>query len=288
MPKMGVSFRHQAERLLASLTSWQSTSWVPKPVRRLQGAAAVLLVPMFGGPVLAVAPITPFWRVVLAAVVSCWGLVAATCLVRSAWEVARLWARDPITGLLHKRAFLGIGEERRRDQPKGTLAVMILDLNGFKTYNDTYGHSAGDDVIHKVADLLRTAVRESDLVARVGGDEFAVLLFGVTRTEALAVAERIREEVAASTGWQVTASVGLVWGPAKALPLGQWIEQADAAMYREKRSRPPGGGSTGDARMGARMTDVPGQRHSRGPQLSDDEQKPRFLLARRLCSRTGT
>ena len=100
---------------------------------------------------------------------------------------------DPLTGLRNRRGFEQ-GLERRR----APMALVICDLDHFKRVNDTLGHPAGDDVLRTFSDLLRDCTREDDVAVRLGGEEFALVLAGVGEREALAVAERLRREVAAT------------------------------------------------------------------------------------------
>jgi diguanylate cyclase (GGDEF)-like protein/putative nucleotidyltransferase with HDIG domain len=98
---------------------------------------------------------------------------------------------DPLTGLRNRRGF-----EHGLESRRGPLALLICDLDHFKRVNDTLGHPAGDDVLRRFADLLRGCTREDDGAIRLGGEEFALVLSGVGERDALAVAERLRREVA--------------------------------------------------------------------------------------------
>jgi diguanylate cyclase (GGDEF)-like protein len=114
--------------------------------------------------------------------------------VRMLSEARKLADRDPVTGLLNHRSVhqrLQSEVERHR-RSGGQFAVVMLDLNNFKLYNDTYGHPAGDEVLKKVGFLLRRTCRESDVVARYGGDEFMLLLPETTGDQARRCAQRIQ------------------------------------------------------------------------------------------------
>jgi diguanylate cyclase (GGDEF)-like protein len=181
--------------------------------------------------------------------------------VRLAAEVARLEAelsamqarvaelethaeRDPLTGIANRRGF---ERELKRAaaylQRYGGNAVLVyLDLDGFKPVNDRHGHAAGDAVLKAVAAALVTAVRASDMVARIGGDEFAVLLWNLSARDAGNKGEALECAVAAATvAWgDATLSVGAAAGVAE-LAAGEaiveLIARADAAMYVRKRTR---------------------------------------------------
>ena len=117
--------------------------------------------------------------------------VGAIEAARALEQMRDLAELDPLTGLRNRRGFEHGLEDRR-----GPLALVICDLDHFKRVNDTLGHPAGDDVLRRFADLLRACTREDDVAIRLGGEEFALVLSGVGEREALAVAERLRREVA--------------------------------------------------------------------------------------------
>jgi diguanylate cyclase len=152
---------------------------------------------------------------------------------------------DSLTGLKNRRGLERAVEDLLRDSP-GLLgsALLLADIDHFKVVNDTYGHVLGDKVIRAVAHVLRSSIKGRDVAARLGGEEFAVLLPQTSLTGAAAVAEQIRGTVAQgricrpdgneSIG-QVTLSVGV----AIAKPgdtLEALLERADAAMYAAKRA----------------------------------------------------
>jgi diguanylate cyclase (GGDEF)-like protein/PAS domain S-box-containing protein len=143
-------------------------------------------------------------------------------------------AHDPLTGLANRRLFA----ERMRDAADCRAAVLLIDLDGFKAVNDTYGHHTGDEVLLFVAEQLRAAAGAQDVVARLGGDEFAVLVTAGDELAARRVADRFLDLIArpALIGGReipVRASVGLVAGDAA----DDLIHAADVKMYEAKRLR---------------------------------------------------
>jgi diguanylate cyclase (GGDEF)-like protein len=146
---------------------------------------------------------------------------------------------DPLTGMLNRSALVNRTSEIE-DQSRLTgepVAVILLDLDRFKLVNDTRGHATGDTVLREVAYRLRKELRAYDLVYRLGGEEFVVLLLGGTPAAACATAEQLRAAVAAGpiVGLELTVSVGLAASPAgTAFVWDDVFNRADAALYRAK------------------------------------------------------
>jgi diguanylate cyclase (GGDEF)-like protein len=149
---------------------------------------------------------------------------------------------DELTGLANRRSFFvrgneEIGRARRYQTP---LAVMMLDLDRFKDTNDTYGHEAGDLVLQCVAQALRANVREVDLAARLGGEEFGVLLPSTSAEDAAVLAERVRVAVATGSRCRegqpagVTASIGVAELADEMRDLDALLRAADASLYQAK------------------------------------------------------
>jgi diguanylate cyclase (GGDEF)-like protein len=147
-----------------------------------------------------------------------------------------LASKDGLTGLSNRRRLEH--ELARRLERVGGAVLLYVDLDAFKTVNDTLGHDAGDELLCRVARALESSVRRSDLVARMGGDEFAVLLPPVTNREARVVADKIAAAVRSvwPTGLAGGASVGIAHaGGAYSSPAAV-LAAADRAMYSLKRS----------------------------------------------------
>jgi diguanylate cyclase (GGDEF)-like protein len=160
-------------------------------------------------------------------------------------ELDRLSRTDALTGSLNYRGFQ---EEALRtwqaaSDRNDALAVLAIDIDHFKAYNDRYGHLQGDNALRRFAGSVRSALLHADdMLARQGGEEFAVLLPQATESQARMVAARIRERLreadiahAGSPSGRVTASIGIATMPAGApVALGTLLTQADAALYRAK------------------------------------------------------
>ena len=155
--------------------------------------------------------------------------------LHDAQEAAR---RDPLTGLLNRR---GLGERfdilaRERRNPFA-LAVILIDIDHFKALNDTYGHDFGDQVLAAFATVLNRNIRNLDMVARWGGEEFMVICADVDRRGAQRIADKLRESVEAcdfGPCGQVTASFGIHWSYPAQPDLPHLASLADRALYAAK------------------------------------------------------
>lgn len=158
-------------------------------------------------------------------------------------ELERLASHDMLTGVFNARAYYAACQQNtqmasRTGQP---YAVIFIDLDHFKVVNDTYGHSAGDAVLKAVAACLRQSVRQSDLLGRIGGEEFSVFLPNTAQPGALQLAESLRRLVEAlnpsigERNLRVTASIGVAVceGPVEEMQAIQ--QRADQAMYSAKK-----------------------------------------------------
>jgi diguanylate cyclase (GGDEF)-like protein len=161
-------------------------------------------------------------------------------------ELQRLATRDPLTGCLNRRAFFESLEElvaiAHRDNTP--MSCIMLDIDRFKSVNDTHGHSVGDRVIQEVARPLLELTRSTDLVSRYGGEEFCVVLPGLPRDGALRVSEQIRRRIEEQVGTAVdeleplslTVSIGVDSATGTDIEIAQMIDQADQSLYEAKRS----------------------------------------------------
>ncbi|MFW5695475.1 MAG: diguanylate cyclase [Alkalispirochaeta sp.] len=166
-------------------------------------------------------------------------------------QISELANRDHLTGVSNRRMFhqfVAACLERRRESPE-PLGIVFIDLDHFKPVNDTYGHQAGDTVLQVVATRLQRATRSDDLVARVGGDEFVVVLtVGPSKEVVKSIADKLRETVSqpisitdetgvAAGSVQVTASTGYALFPHHGTTFDELVRHADSQMYGSKRSR---------------------------------------------------
>lgn len=160
-------------------------------------------------------------------------------------ELAHQTRHDPLTGLANRRAFeKNLKMELERAYRSGSsLSLAIIDLDDFKAVNDTYGHLCGDRVLAATAGTLLSHKRGYDLAARIGGEEFALILPGSGLVQAEATLERVLEEAKARkvicegvpTPVSVTCSVGLVCTKGKvALSVDRFVDMADKALYEAK------------------------------------------------------
>lgn len=165
-----------------------------------------------------------------------------TARVAAEQELLRLATRDALTGLANRRHFFELAQAsltqtRRYGAP---MTVALLDLDHFKHINDTHGHAAGDAVLTAFAEVLRACLRDTDTPARIGGEEFAVLLPNTPLAEALHALERIRQtldEVPVHVGDRsifATVSVGAVQWHASHVDVDSMLAHADAALYAAK------------------------------------------------------
>lgn len=152
-------------------------------------------------------------------------------------EAVRMMNVDDLTGIGNRRMLKSWFWKQR--QKNGGMALIYLDLNGFKKINDNYGHESGDEVLKIIAQRIRNALRPEEAIARLGGDEFAVLLDTDDRAAATLVAERLRDAIArpislAEHTLGVTTSLGIAFYPADASSFEALSAAADRRMYKDK------------------------------------------------------
>lgn len=152
-------------------------------------------------------------------------------------ELEMISTTDALTGLRNRRAFdeKMLDEHQRSVRSKQPFSLLLIDIDHFKSYNDSFGHQAGDDALSEVARLLQYTVRSYDMAARYGGEEFAVILPGTEKPGAMDLAERLRRAIERAE-WmnrQITVSVGVATlGFGQSIPA--LIEEADRALYTAK------------------------------------------------------
>jgi diguanylate cyclase (GGDEF)-like protein len=167
--------------------------------------------------------------------------------VRMREELRTLSLRDELTGLYNRRGFLTLAEQQLKLADRGGRGFLLLfaDLDGLKTINDEHGHQEGDRALRRAAEVLLQTFRDSDIVGRMGGDEFAVLAVGaggageaVTARLQRALNARLQKE---ASPFPISLSVGCVrYDPQDPCSLDEILARADAAMYEQKRLRREG------------------------------------------------
>ena len=159
-------------------------------------------------------------------------------------ELRHLATVDGLTGLFNRRHFLELCERelQRARRYRLDVALLMLDADLFKTINDTYGHDVGDEVLQVIARLCQHQMRDADIVGRLGGEEFAILLPQTGLPDALGVAERLRKVIAQTTlplfdgrMLRFTVSIGVGAGAAQTITLQELLKIADRALYTAKR-----------------------------------------------------
>ena len=153
---------------------------------------------------------------------------------------------DDLTGLYNRRAFLALATQQVRQvrrQKKGLL-LFFADIDKLKDINDAFGHREGDYAILRAAEAIEKSFRDSDIVARLGGDEFAGLALDVSGQDQEVILRRLAKNLRKSSTdgsrLRLSISVGVArLEPNRIMSIGELMEQADAAMYREKRRKQP-------------------------------------------------
>jgi diguanylate cyclase (GGDEF)-like protein len=167
-----------------------------------------------------------------------------TDLVRNAQLLEELATVDFLTGIYNRRHFMALTEAEwgRFQRYQRRLTILMIDIDHFKSVNDRYGHGVGDEVIKFVASACKQGKRNSDILGRLGGEEFAMLLPETDQAAATIVAERIRERVAAQVQtahkvqFKVTISIGIAEATAGMSGIDVLIGAADLALYQAKNA----------------------------------------------------
>ncbi|MDQ6830186.1 MAG: PAS domain S-box protein [Gemmatimonadota bacterium] len=152
---------------------------------------------------------------------------------------------DELTQLCNRRGFMTLGEQELKvaRRAKSPTLLLYMDLNDFKSVNDTYGHAEGDAALVRIAEVLKSTFRESDVVARLGGDEFTVLVVNAIDDTEEVVLTRLRNRLAAANAhathpYELSISIGIArFDHAAPRTLDELLQDADAALYQHKRSR---------------------------------------------------
>jgi diguanylate cyclase (GGDEF)-like protein len=161
-------------------------------------------------------------------------LIVTPSFLEKAFEEA---TADGVTGLPQRAQFMSLLRHELRQRKRRSVCVAFIDLDGFKRVNDTHGHAAGDEVLRALARSARGSLREGDVLARIGGDEFGVILLDATPTEAEAALRRLRdrfESLTAALGTSFSTGIAVAGSNEAAERV---VTRADEAMYQQKRAR---------------------------------------------------
>ncbi len=196
-----------------------------------------------------VKPLKDYNGIVIAEMVSLTDITKNKLIEVKYWEANRKLAyharHDYLTGVLNSRAYYDEAA-KLKNSPKNKdslFAVIFLDLNNFKQINDTFGHQIGDEILIRVAGSIKHVCRKSDLISRLGGDEFSVFINDANKPTVIKIAERIREAIESISldvngeVVNVTASIGIAFGDENSKSLREVQDKADKAMYTIKKAR---------------------------------------------------
>lgn len=169
----------------------------------------------------------------------------AAQLAEQSAELERLTLADDLTGLCNRRGLAAFGEQAlyRARRDGAMVALLYLDLDGLKTINDTFGHGEGDNSLRALAGVIRGTIRESDIAARIGGDEFCIMLFDDAGASVDSVTKRIRDAASAaretySLAAPLSISIGTLRVEARTPgSIDELVAEADKSMYAEKVSK---------------------------------------------------
>lgn len=153
---------------------------------------------------------------------------------------------DTLTGLYNRNGFFSLGEHKYQFAKRREMKIIIIfcDLDNMKIINDTYGHDEGDAALINTADIIKKTMRSSDLIARIGGDEFVAM--GFIKNKGCSIKDRIEEHINNfnmnnNKGWSISLSMGFVYYQEKEINSGtglnELIQLADSAMYKQKQQK---------------------------------------------------
>lgn len=163
-------------------------------------------------------------------------------LERSKEKAERLAYSDPLTKLCNRRAFFDSGKQllNQADNQESLLSLIMIDIDNFKSLNDTYGHAMGDKALIAFADKLKNSLRSTDLIGRLGGEEFAVILPNIGENEATNIAQSLRLKISQikltheQSSVHFTASMGVIENSLESSTIDSLLAQADKALYFSK------------------------------------------------------
>jgi len=152
---------------------------------------------------------------------------------------------DDLTGLYNRRGFFNLSQRQMKiaERTKKHMLLFFADLDNMKHINDTLGHQRGDDALVEMAVVLKETFRESDIIGRIGGDEFAILAIDTTHKSRKALMERLRKSLKAhnrleARNYTLSLSVGIAhYDPGNPSSLDELMAKADTLMYKEKKRK---------------------------------------------------
>jgi len=169
-----------------------------------------------------------------------------TVLKNAEQELRALSLTDPLTGLYNRRGFLALGDQQMKiaKRNKEDVMLLFLDMNNMKLINDTFGHAEGDLALMEVAKIMKETFREPDIIARIGGDEFAVIAIQAARKEENVLIGRLKKNLDARNskpGQRYSLSLSMGMAVCEAPYVGsidEFLIRADKSMYKDKRNNP--------------------------------------------------